>query len=646
MNTITPVENLDKYEREVYDILINNLTKSCTDDSIIYPKYQLMERNDRDCEILLFIEPNKDKWVFKYNEIDNLAYNLVILIEVKSHTEFRGEQNNQIIVQYPTGPSDALEQVKLSRRKLGEHLKVHGLKNCWVYYFVAFPRIFKRTLSEYELQNYKSYHVYKNILLNEEIGLRNILEKCFFQRQASPTSGRAFSSYVASDKQYKLNASKFSKILSGINKPIVLGKWDRERFENLSKEKIKISGYLSDLDNGNLKIGGKAGTGKTIALLKLAIHYVQKQNKSVLFITFNTALAADIYRGLKYYFENYYKGLTDLLEKIKVINLDQLLRDMYELSRGWHGIHLAESDPYWLKYEKIQGAIENVINSFTPSECRNIFKIEPDLIILDEAQDLDSRGIALLTKLNSNRSRIVAADSPEQWLRNNRLDILDNPDLWIQRERNINYRNFKKIAKFGNKVRRHLKSNILKANSNIEIVDQEEVDVAVELPDGNIEIFKDEYLFSENRLRSAIQLTADNGYENWAVMILNSKSDDSLRQLIKYLASLPEKLEYWDGHDETIRKSHSAFPQKIRILDYESCRGLEGWIVILRNIDIVFDKTVERLISSEGFDRESAIQRVSNLFYIAITRTVSTLYITYSKDGSLPNILSEYAKGL
>jgi len=629
-------QDFNKDEKKVFETLLETLKNKC--NGLIYPKYHLMYRNDRDCEILLFIEP-KNNSVFEFGE--KKAYNLMILIEVKGHSDFRLTQNNEIIVKYTDGEKNALDQVSISQKKLNSYVKSNLKSNTWIYKFVAFPNI-KINENHPQLKNaYENAHINKFLLLFEELTLENILGKCIMQRYAIGNEVSWFTSHV-NVNDFKDNFKNFKVLLSGLEKPIELGLFDRKRVENIANNRIKIEEYLRLIDNSNLLITGKAGSGKTIGLIKLAIRLLSS-NKKVLILTYNTALATDIYRMVVYYFENFNKNFfqdNDIKKLFKIINIDQLVWDSYDLAKSWINAKMPEGS-YNVKYNHIMKSLAEFINQMGKKEARYILDFDYNYIFMDEAQDLDDDAVKALLNLNDNSARIVCIDSPDQSLKNRRPSIIDDKKDFIERTRSVNYRNFKKIQKFSNKINRSL-LNKLKGLDSSDYLDDE---MESELGDGTVEILQDDKLFENENLLKIINEAEKKGGDKWSILIMQSKSDPDKNKLFEYLKT--NNIDFWDGHDDDIRKDFKSFPNKVRIIDYESCRGLEGWTVILRNADIALNYSYLTVAPNEGFiDEQTKRERSKRLLYVASSRAIEKLYITYANEKLLATALKELSKNL
>ena len=96
----------------------------------------------------------------------------------------------------------------------------------------------------------------------------------------------------------------------------------------------------------------------------------------------------------------------------------------------------------------------------------------------------------------------------------------------------------------------------------------------------------------------------------------------------------------WDGVAPDIREYYPTDPEQLRIVQYDSCRGLEGWIVVNFEFDKFYDykiATFETSADEEAdtfFDKEQAVgEYVAQWLMIPLTRAMDTLVIQVtSKD--------------
>ena len=100
-------------------------------------------------------------------------------------------------------------------------------------------------------------------------------------------------------------------------------------------------------------------------------------------------------------------------------------------------------------------------------------------------------------------------------------------------------------------------------------------------------------------------------------------------------------LKAWDAVDNSLRDQYPTDPEQFRIVQYDSCRGLEGWTVFCFAIDEFFEHKrahaaipdTERLTLT--FDEEAAsIEYAKRWLMIPFTRAMDTLVLHVSRQDS------------
>lgn len=110
-------------------------------------------------------------------------------------------------------------------------------------------------------------------------------------------------------------------------------------------------------------------------------------------------------------------------------------------------------------------------------------------------------------------------------------------------------------------------------------------------------------------------------------------------------------ISVWDGTSSINRENYPIYSDEIRVLQYDSARGLEGWTVVCCE----FDKFLEEKESeyregaSESLMLESPEERKKRYLYnwamIPLTRAIDTLIVSLSEGNSnIGVILKEIAE--
>jgi hypothetical protein len=92
-------------------------------------------------------------------------------------------------------------------------------------------------------------------------------------------------------------------------------------------------------------------------------------------------------------------------------------------------------------------------------------------------------------------------------------------------------------------------------------------------------------------------------------------------------------------HDGTIEKNKGAIPinmEACRVFNYQSCRGLEGWVVIANNLDL-FLQDLEKTVIESNEDlslAETKSKVVAQWLYMILSRPIDTLVISFKNSNS------------
>ncbi len=83
----------------------------------------------------------------------------------------------------------------------------------------------------------------------------------------------------------------------------------------------------------------------------------------------------------------------------------------------------------------------------------------------------------------------------------------------------------------------------------------------------------------------------------------------------------------WNGCDEFVRRTEVAALEEIRVVQYDSMRGLEGWCTLLVGLDAFYKHRLAHP-NLRPDDRSMPEQVAKRWLLMALTRAASTLAIT------------------
>jgi hypothetical protein len=416
-----------------------------------------------------------------------------------------------------------------------------------------------------------------------------------------------------------LNASIFRSI-----KPTSI---DRNRMDMIGNESNESDALIKYCGKKMVTLRGHSGSGKTIMLLRMAVRAYRETGTRTLLLTYNHALAADIRR---------------LLSLLRIpSDPDEggiMIRTVMSFMYSWFQ-ELKDQDEYKVPYEQYirnckEIAEQFVLGVLSDDYIKNIIDSDPDqfdfdCIIVDESQDWPQEEVDLL-KLMYSPKTMVLGDGIDQLLRqkmrpnwyrgeagSDRHIVTLNSCLRMKR--NLTFFT-NQMALLGG-VYRKIKENEEGVGGKIIVMTKPYVDygelherlISNAKDSGNVEL---DFLFC---------------------VPPSSVHDVNLRKksnIGNYL--LDAGYEVWDGVDDLSRKDFPRSRKQYRVVQYASCRGLEGWTVVLEKVDLYWEdckslKIKEGLTPSEELayeDLNELSEREAWLHVlIALTRAIDTLVI-------------------
>jgi len=280
-------------------------------------------------------------------------------------------------------------------------------------------------------------------------------------------------------------------------------------------------------------------------------------------------------------------------------------------------------------------------------DVRELLEFDYDHVMIDEGPDWDYEAFGILRKLMKKSARLVFVDSNDQRLQLRRPRFLEYGD-YASIEHSVNYRNYDKIRKFSYKLFRWLPK----------LSNPQEIDLDGEAlieRDGQIQLI-DDADFTDSFVQ---ELAADLKKDKCLLgdmMVLEPDLPDMEFCCIEGASNQLKRLGYrvWNAHHDRNKRSINYLSDAVRVMNYESCRGLEGWIVVARLIDMAFDisvnkmeKELARLQPDNATGEDLARVRSGALLSIACSRAVKKLIITYRDGGHVVvHKLRQYLDGL
>lgn len=452
-------------------------------------------------------------------------------------------------------------------------------------------------------------------------------------------------------------------------KKLVASKLERKRLDAISKKLIDKENilYFKNIREQLLIFRGRGGTGKTVRLLQIANNRYQDYGERILLLTYNKALVADIKRLLVLL------GIRDGVAE-KSISVMTIHSFMYEILEVFQ-IYDKDNKNFIEKYEEYKKECLDAIRKgdISRDEIEEFLPegLQFDILLIDEAQDWPTNERDLLYAIYGFKN-LILADGKDQFVRsknaiNWRASINNSQSQVVPLRKSLRLKSSlcKLVADFAQEIEFANwdlepvpeayggKICILTGNpENLYLYDllksqllkdkQEPVDTMFCLPPSMTE--KDIPTNLKNEIRQREKAKCFDGFtpnKKWIergkeirIQLNKCSSNSSLSKFFK-----KNDIKYWDGVDVNERDSFPTDLDQFRIVQYESCRGLEGWIVVNFAIDEFFDykcKTElaesrksqsQEMIFDKNYHESVALELAKKWMMIPLTRAIDTLYI-------------------
>lgn len=436
----------------------------------------------------------------------------------------------------------------------------------------------------------------------------------------------AVSSFRGDEAEIALGASVFEETV-----PTGL---DRKRMDRIAARSELANRLAGVIGAKRVHLRGHGGTGKTVLLLQTAFSAYEQYDKRVLVLTYNHALAADIQRLLAMMHIPSGPGRGGIE-----------VRTVMSFTYSWLeklGLLADKEELYGERYRELCEEALQYIASGTigPADIESIknenwSEFEFDAILVDEAQDWPQAEADLLCSC-FGVDKISLADGREQYVRG-------EPTNW---KRGATKAKEFELVPLQRALR--MKSNLARfANAVAEtsglrwsVEDNDEAGggevIISHLPYNETpDIWKK--VFESARLRGNEKLDLLHCVPPSMV----SGDDVPRSRLAEAFRAAGE--QPWDGVSPRIRRDYPRSVDCLRIVQYQSCRGLEGWVTVLDGLDEFWEaKYSERLRTHTAPDvggrsaEELAGEFAWRWTMIALTRPIDTLVITLRDPHSVP----------
>lgn len=410
---------------------------------------------------------------------------------------------------------------------------------------------------------------------------------------------------------------------------------DRLRMERLNQRGAETEELEAVLRKKLLVLRGRGGTGKTMRLLQLAKRLLDEEDARVLILTYNKALVADIRRLLT--IMNIGDSLADRAIQIQTVHsfLHSALRSLDVLD-----VLSEDYTDFLMDYERLKDEAVAYLRSGVVSPEDIAAKSAAhdqafawDYVFVDEGQDWPLNERDLLLALYPP-AHVAVAHGREQLVRgltttNWREGVPQGQAEVVTLKQTLRMK--AGLARFVTSVAKHLGAQNTEWEANSD------------LPGGQVLIIDGPYLY-DRRLHDNL-VTRNSADLNSPVdmlfclpptLVVHNQGDGETRSVAATVFS-QWGYKTWDGASEDVREGYPTELDQLRIVQYESCRGLEGWTVVNLSLDRFYDLKLaegglqhESSSATPGVFRGDPMQAQSwatQWTLIPLTRAIDTLVI-------------------
>jgi hypothetical protein len=412
---------------------------------------------------------------------------------------------------------------------------------------------------------------------------------------------------------------------------------DRRRMDRIVGASVKAA-WLDESCPRQMVFRGRGGTGKTMFLLQLAWRLHNERGRKVLFLTYNHALVADLRRLMT---------LLGIDDDISAARFEvRTAHSFFHAVLLRLGI-LTENENFLDRYEEWKNAALEYLEAgaLAPGDIDAIRKKDPetfdwDRILVDEGQDWPHNEMELLRRIHG-ASRLIIADGVDQLVRQDRncdwLAGLGGDDYQIL-HLEAGLRMKRNLAAFANAIADAL------GLAGWHVRPSEETS------GGRVIVVEGDYFAIPGLHARIIKEAAQLGNESVDMLAcvppsLVTKDGEHSRVAVESGFQAIGQ-EIWNGTDAGIRSNtYPLSSAKLRVVQYDSCRGLEGWTCLNFGLDDFFDHKA-RIWNAQPDHAVRARLYATRWIMIPLTRAMDTVVIQIIQRGSfLGEVLRNVAEG-
>ena len=589
----------------------------------LFPKAQCFGQRIQDVDLLVFFaDYRKPEKLLVANK--KTVHSFCLSIEIKSHSpESIRFEGAQCYVKYNDHEHDVTGQSEGQKYSLKRYIGNNSRtkRSPWISNLIWLTRVPPYLLPKVDSN-----------IIGADISWEDFIDKVSFLDSRNCDTVETFS-----------NQSWMNSIISIFSKKLEASKIDRKRLEAITKSVLDRTQqqYADKLGQQLLIFRGRGGTGKTIKLLQIANQACDEYGLRVVLLTYNRALVADITRLLALLGIKNAVGESGMSVKTIHSFIHEWLTTLEVIEKNCDGFFKKYED-YKLEAIELlkQGAISK--QDIISAKRRQSRNLTWDLILIDESQDWPQSERDLLYQLYDYKN-VIIADGVDQFVRGN-TQIDWRKGIPTSDSQIVALRKSLRLKSVLCETVGHFAKEIEFSNWNLEPVP--------ETHGGKVIVIVGDAL-SKDFHKKIITTSQHDGNKPIDMLLCVPPAwvheTDSGRESVVAKAYRDWGHQVWDAVDPSIRDEYPTSLEQFRIVQYESCRGLEGWVVVCFALDEFFEyKKSSAEISNEEKsnlffnEQEAALDFAKKWLMIPLTRAIDTLVLHVSnKKSYVGNVLQD-----
>ncbi len=583
----------------------------------IFPSAKCFGQKIQDIDLLvLFANYRKEEIRSLQNK--TLIHSFCVSFELKGHpphlVRFEG---NRCVVKYNDSDHDVTAQSDGQKYSIKKYIEKNSLSKSspWITNLIWLERVQNSLIPKSQ-----------NNILGSDATWEDLLEK------VALLSSRPGVNEVCcfSARGYMVNT------LEVFSKTLVPSKIDRKRLEAITKSVLDRTQqqYAEKLGKQLLIFRGRGGTGKTVRLIRVAYQAYDEFGLRVVLLTYNKALVADLRRLLALL------GAKDSVGEGSIS-----IKTIHSFMHEWLvalGV-ISKQEPDFLEaYEGYKQAALEYLSTGTvtqeeveKSRSAHSRSLTWDLLLIDESQDWPATERDLIYQLYGPE-RVIIADGVDQFVRG--VEKIDwRANVGACESQIVPLRKSLRLKSSLCQTVGHFAKEIGYANWNLEPLPESH--------GGRVIVIVGDPL--SQRFHSKLAATArDDGNKPIDMLFcvppgwVENSADGKRRSKVGKQYS-EWGFKCWDAVDPEQRDEYPTSVEQFRVVQYESCRGLEGWVVVNFALDEFFAYKQENAQVSEEEksdifydEQEAALDYAKKWVMIPLTRAIDTLVIHVSDPES------------